>query len=136
MWFGMKLLARVSAYKKLMLSGILYLASTALILFGGNVYVLYLAFFINGISYGVHLPSRRQYINETAPENMLNRLHGLGDMAYNNIGGLAGNQISGMLADNLGVRFMVGFSWAFQGIAFAIMSCFKRFQKKGIDSAA
>lgn len=141
MRFGGVILSRISARRKLLTAGILYLCSTLVILLVPNVFALYLAFFVNGVAYGIILPARRQFINETVPENLLNRLHGVSDIAYTNTGGLLGNLMSGRVLDTWGVQVMVGISWGLQAVSFAIMTTFKRFMKresdrKGIDSAA
>ena len=141
MRYGAAILRMLSARKKLLLAGALYLGSTLVILLVPNVFALYLAFFVNGVAYGIILPSRRQFINETVPESLLNRLHGVSDIAYTNTGGLLGNLMSGRVLDTWGVQVMVGISWVLEAISFAIMTTFKRFMKnesgkKGIDSAA
>ena len=141
MRYGAVILRTLSARKKLLLAGMLYLGSTLIILLVPNVFALYLAFFVNGVAYGIILPSRRQFINETVPESLLNRLHGVSDIAYTNTGGLLGNLMSGRVLDTWGVQVMVGISWALEAISVAIMTTFKRFMKhesgkKGIDTAA
>ncbi len=140
MQFIMRALGRISARRKLLLAGMLYIVSTTMILTLSSIYALYVAFFINGIAYGVILPSRRQFVNETAPGPLLNRMHGLSDIAYISAGGLIGNQCSGMVIDRWGVSVMVSISLALEAVAFALMTTFKRLMKKnadkGIDSAA
>ncbi len=141
MQFIMRALSRVSARRKLLLAGMLYIVSTTMILTLFNIYALYVAFFINGIAYGVILPSRRQFVNETAPGPLLNRMHGLSDIAYISAGGLIGNQCSGIVIDKWGVSVMVAISLTLEAVSFALMTTFKRLQKKktsqsGIDSAA
>ena len=132
-----RLLGRFSARQKIMLAGALYLGSTLLMLAAGSVRMIFLASFINGLAYGVMLPARRQMVNETAPENMLNRVHGMGDMAYSNFGGLVGNQMSGLLIDLKGVRLMLAVSVAIQALGLLIIATFKRAMRqpaKGNDA--
>lgn len=138
MRYGVVILRKISAQKKLLISGALYLCSTMVIFLIPNVFVLYAAFFVNGVAYGIILPARRQFINETAPEELLNRLHGVSDIAYTNTGGLLGNLMSGQVLDMWGVRVMVGISWALEAISFAMITAFRKFSgvKKGIDRGA
>jgi len=98
---------RFSARQRLMGAGALYVASTVAMVLAGSVWTLYLASFANGVAYGIFLPARRQFVTEIAPPETHNRVHGLGDMAYLNFGGLVGNQLSGLLIDAWGVRFML-----------------------------
>ena len=76
------------------------------------------------------LPACRQYVNETSPKNLLNRLHGLSDVAFNNVGGLVGNQLSGMVIDRWSTVVMLWGAVAFESVSFAIMSFLGRFRKK------
>ena len=127
--------------RRLLLAGCLYFISTAIIFAVPSIVALYVAFFINGVAYGIILPARRQFVNETAPGPLLNRMHGLSDIAYISAGGLIGNQCSGMVIDKWGVSVMVAISLTLEAVSFALMTTFKRLQRKktsqsGIDSAA
>ena len=117
--------AQFSARQRLLLSCGLYAASTVMMVLSGTVWLLYLASFINGTAYGILLPARRQFVMETAPAEAQNRVHGLGDLAYLNFGGLVGNQVSGLLIDSKGVRFMLTVSLCVQMIGLAFMSRLK-----------
>ena len=116
----------LTARHRMLLAGCVYIASTIMMGLAGSVWVLYIVYFLNGMGYGLILPARRQFVNEVAPENALNRVHSLGDMAYSNFGGLFGNQTAGLLIDSRGVRFMIGASVCIQVIGVAIMGTFKR----------
>ena len=122
--------ARFSARERLVGSGVLYVGSTVLMVFSGSVWMLCLASFINGIAYGLLLPARRQLVTEIAPPEAHNRVHGLGDMAYMNFGGLVGNQASGRLIDSMGVRFMLLTSLCVQLVGVALLGILKRAGKK------
>lgn len=141
MCFLMKWISRASATRKLQLSGLLYLVSVIMIYSCKSIPALYVAYFINGVGYGVLLPARRQFINEMVPENLLNRMHGVGDMAHNSVGGLLGNKFSGSIIDQRGVGSMVMLSMILDAVSFAVMMTFgpvhRRWKRKqGIDSAA
>ena len=116
----------LTARHRMLLAGCVYIASTVMMGLAGSVWVLYIVYFLNGMGYGLILPARRQFVNEVAPENALNRVHSLGDMAYSNFGGLFGNQTAGLLIDSRGVRFMIGTSVCIQLAGVAIMGTFKR----------
>ena len=140
MCFFMKWISKASATRKLQLAGLLYLVSVIMIFSFKSIPALYVAYFINGVGYGVLLPARRQFINEMAPENLLNRMHGVGDMAHNSVGGLLGNKFSGTIIDQHGVGVMVLISMILDSISFAVMMTFgpvhRRWKRKqGIDSA-
>lgn len=122
--------ARFSARQRLLFSCGLYAASTVMMVLSGTVWLLYLASFINGTAYGILLPARRQFVMETAPAEAQNRVHGLGDLAYLNFGGLVGNQVSGLLIDSRGVRFMLCVSLGVQMIGLAFMSRLKNALRK------
>ena len=139
MQFFMRGLKKLSASRQLLFSGFLYVLSVAMIFLFKSIPALYAAFFINGVGYGVLLPARRQFINETVPENLLNRMHGVGDMAYNSLGGLVGNQCFGGIVDRRGVSFVVMLSLILDAASFGLLTLFgpmQRKQKQGIDSAA
>ena len=102
--FGVK---RLSPGVRLIAAAALYVLSTGMMLLAGSVWLLYPAFFVNGLSYGVFLPARRAFAEEIAPPEAHNRVHALGDMAYLNIGGLAGNQAGGVILDRFGVGFLL-----------------------------
>lgn len=121
-----RLYGHLSARRRMLLAGCVYIASTVMMGLAGSVWVLYIVYFLNGMGYGLILPARRQFVNEVAPENALNRVHGLGDMAYTNFGGLLGNQMAGLLIDSRGVRFMLGVSVCIQLVGVAIMGTFRR----------
>ena len=141
MRFFMKWINRASATRKLQLAGLLYLVSVVMIFSFKSIPALYVAYFINGVGYGVLLPARRQFINEMTPETLHNRMHGVGDMAHNSVGGLLGNKFSGGIIDQRGVGFMVLISMILDAVSFAVMMAFgpvhRRWQRKqGIDSKA
>lgn len=141
MQFLMRALRRIPARKQLLLSGALYLLSTTAILTLPGIFPLYAAYFVNGIAYGMILPARRQFVNESTPEHLLNRMYGVADVAYISAGGLIGNQCSGVLIERMGVRFMVSVSLALEAVAFALLASMRRFQKgkrapQSIDNAA
>lgn len=141
MRFFMKWISRASATRKLQLSGLLYLISVIMIFSFKSIPALYAAYFINGVGYGVLLPARRQFINEMVPEDLLNRMHGMGDMAYNSAGGLIGNKFSGAIIDQRGAGFMVLISMILDAVSFGVMLTFgpihRRWKRKqGIDRAA
>jgi len=126
---------RFGARQRLLRAGALYVGSTVLMVFSGTVWMLYLATFVNGMAYGVLLPARRQYVTEIAPAQTHNRVHGLGDMAYLNFGGLVGNQVSGLLIDSRGVRFMLVVSLCVQTVAMFVLSTLKHAMRRdGIAS--
>ena len=125
MRFAGPALLRFSARQRMLGCCVLYVASTVLMILSRTVWLLYLASFINGMAYGILLPARRQYVTEIAPEAAHNRVHGLGDMAYLNFGGLVGNQVSGVLIDSRGVGFMLTVSLCVQVIGLAVMSRLK-----------
>ncbi len=140
MRFFMKWISRTSATRKLQLAGFLYLISVAMIFSFKSIPALYVAYFINGVGYGVLLPARRQFINEMVPENLLNRMHGMGDMAHNSAGGLLGNKFSGSIIDQRSVSFMVMISMILDAVSFACLMTFgpihRRWKRKqGIDRA-
>lgn len=139
MRFFMKWIRTASSERQLQLAGLLYVVSTVMIFAFKSIPALYLAFFINGVGYGVLLPARRQFINEAVPETLLNRMHGVGDMAYSSLGGLVGNQFSGRIIDRMGVSFMVMISVILEAISFGLLLLFgplRRREKRsqGIDS--
>lgn len=141
MRFFVKWLRRYSASRQLQFAGLLYVVSTSMIFLFKSIPALYVAFFLNGVGYGVLLPARRQFISEAVPEDLLNRMHGVGDMAYNSIGGLVGNKCSGDIIDRMGVSFMVMLSLLLEAVSFAMLMLFGpvrriRNRKQGIDSAA
>ena len=117
---------RFSARERLLIACALYVASTVLMVLSGTVWMLYLASFVNGAAYGLLLPARRQFVTEIAPPEAHNRVHGLGDMAYLNFGGLVGNQASGLLIDAKGVRFMLLTSLCVQLIGLSVIGGLKR----------
>ena len=117
---------RFSARERLLIACALYVASTVLMVLSGTVWMLYLASFVNGAAYGLLLPARRQFVTEIAPPEAHNRVHGLGDMAYLNFGGLVGNQASGLLIDAKGVRFMLLTSLCVQLIGLGMIGGLKR----------
>ena len=140
MRFFMKWIRKLSATRQMQFAGLLYVVSTAMIFAFRNIPALYIAFFLNGVGYGVLLPARRQFINETVPGSLLNRMHGVGDMAYSSLGGLAGNKFSGSIIDQMGVRVMVLISLILDSVSFAVMLTLgpvhRRWKRKqGIDSA-
>ena len=122
MRFAGPALSRYSARQRMLIACALYVGSTVLMILSRTVWLLYLASFINGMAYGILLPARRQFVTEIAPEEAHNRVHGLGDMAYLNFGGLVGNQMSGLLIDSKGVRFMLSVSLCIQVVGLAVMS--------------
>ena len=141
MRFFMRWISRASATRKLQFSGLLYLISVVMIVSFKSIPALYAAYFINGVSYGVLLPARRQFVNEMVPESLLNRMHGMGDMAYNSVGGLIGNKFSGTIIDQRGVGFMVMLSMLLDAVSFALLLTFgpihRRWKQwRGIDRAA
>lgn len=141
MRFFMKGISKAPSRRQLQFAGLLYVVSTVMIFAFKSIPALYLAFFINGVGYGVLLPARRQFINETVPETLLNRMHGVGDMAYNSLGGLVGNQFSGQIIDRMGVSFMVLISTILEAVSFVLLLLFGPLQRRkkrrqGIDSAA
>ena len=125
---------RFSARQRLLGSGVLYVGSTVLMVFSGSVWMLYLASFVNGMAYGLLLPARRQFVTEIAPPEAHNRVHGLGDMAYLNFGGLVGNQVSGLLIDSKGVKFMLVVSLGVQTAGVALLGSLKAALKKAGSS--
>ena len=140
MRFFMKWISRAPSRRQLQFAGFLYVVSTFMIFAFKSIPALYAAFFINGVGYGVLLPARRQFINETVHETQLNLMHGVGDMAYNSLGGLVGNQFSGQIIDQMGVSFMVMLSAILDTVSFALLLLFGPLQKhekrrQGIDSA-
>ena len=122
MRFAGPALSRYSARGRMLGCCALYIGSTALMILSRTVWLLYLASFINGMAYGILLPARRQFVTEIVPEEAHNRVHGLGDMAYLNFGGLVGNQMSGILIDSKGVRFMLTVSLCIQAAGLAVMT--------------
>lgn len=138
MRFGARALTRLSARRKLLLSSFLYLGSTVVMLLARSVPVLYLVFFVNGLAYGILLPARRQMIGETVPYGLLNRMHGVADLAYMNLGGLIGNQLGGFLIDSRGTSMMVTVSLVMQVLAIGMLLMLKQSVRagtgqKGID---
>ena len=117
---------RFTARERLLISCALYIGSTVLMVFSGTVWMLYLASFVNGTAYGLLLPARRQLVTEIAPPEAHNRVHGLGDMAYLNFGGLVGNQASGLLIDSKGVGFMLIASLCVQLVGLGVIGGLKR----------
>jgi len=141
MRFFMKWISKGSSSRQLQFAGLLYVVSTVMIFSFKSIPALYAAFFLNGVGYGVLLPARRQFISETVPEGLLNRMHGVGDMAYSSVGGLVGNQFSGRIIDQMGVPFMVLISAVLNSVSFALLLLFgplRRREKRsqGIDIAA
>ena len=121
--------SRFSARQRMLGSGVLYIGSTVMMVLAGSVWMLYLASFINGMAYGILLPARRQLVTEIAPPEAHNRVHALGDMAYLNFGGLVGNQMSGLLIDSKGARFMLTVSLCIQAVGVAALGCLNRAAK-------
>lgn len=134
MCFLARFLVRFSARSRMLLSVFMYIASTIVMALTRSIFPMYIAYLINGMAYGVFLPACRQYVNETSPRNLLNRLHGLSDVAFNNVGGLVGSQLSGMVIDRWNSVVMLWAAVAFESTSFAIMSLLGRFKKK--NSAA
>ena len=125
-----KPLQRFNSRQQLLIAGLLYAGSTVMMFFAGSVWLLYIAFFVNGIAYGVLLPARRALVGEIVPAEAHNRVHALGDMAYLNFGGLVGNQASGLIIDSLGVRVMIGVSVCVQCAGLFGLALLKRGKKK------
>ena len=128
---------RFSARQRLIGAALLYVFSTAMMIFAGTVWLLYIAFFINGVAYGLMLPARRQFVTEVAPPEMQNRVQALGDMAYLDFGGLVGNQLSGVLIDSKGgVPMMVTVALAEEVASLAFMLRMKGSTKKTKEPGA
>lgn len=130
MCFLARLLVRFSARSRMLLSVFMYIFSTIIMAASRSIFPMYIAYLINGMAYGVFLPACRQYVNETSPKNLLNRLHGLSDVAFNNVGGLVGSQLSGMVIDRWSTVVMLWGAVAFESVSFAIMAFLGRFKKK------
>ncbi len=125
-----KYIMKLPAKTQLYLSIILYILSTFAMVFANSVIPIYIGTAVNGIAYGIFLPARRKIVTDIAPANTLNRLHGLGDLAYLNFGGLVGNQLSGMLIDSLGSRIMLATCTGIQVIGLISAFAFIRSMKK------
>ena len=119
-------LSRVDPGRRLIASCVMYVLATGLILLSGNVWMLYAAFFVNGLAYGILLPARRAMAEQIAPPQAHNRVHALGDMACLNFGGLVGNQASGIIMDRVGVPFFLILCGITEAAALGLMGMLKR----------
>ncbi len=140
MQYIMRRVGQLKAHIQLLLVGGLYLLSTTMMLLIPGIFTLYIAFAINGVAYGIMMPARRQFVCENVPDNLLNRMQGIGDMAYTNAGGLISSRLAGGIIDGRGVGALLGLSLTLEAVSFALMTTFGRLQKKSaketIDSAA
>lgn len=62
---------------------------------------------INGIGYGLLLPSMREIIAQTAPDTLRTTAQGLGDAVYSSLSGIIGCLVAGFLIDAFDVRVMI-----------------------------
>ena len=140
MQYIMRSVGKLKAHIQLLMVGALYLISTAMMLLIPGILTLYVAFFINGVAYGIMMPARRQFVCENVPDNLLNRMQGIGDMAYTNAGGLISSRLAGGIIDGRGVGALLGLSLTLEAISFGMMTTFGKLQKKSaketIDTAA
>jgi MFS family permease len=130
MQYIMRSVGKLKAHVQLLLVGGLYLLSTSMMLFIPGILTLYVAFFINGVAYGIMMPARRQFVCENVPDNLLNRMQGIGDMAYTNAGGLISSRLAGGIIDGRGVGALLGLSLTLEAISFAMMTSFSKLRKR------
>ena len=113
---------RLPSGRRMMIAGAMYIVSTGIMIVAPVRWMMYGASFLSGLAYGIFLPARRAFAVENAPEHMRNRVNNTVDMCYMNIGGLIGNQASGLVIDHMGVRAMLGICVALQFSATACLT--------------
>lgn len=131
-------LTHVPASVKLLIAAGMYTVSTSIMIFAGSLPLMILMYGVNGLAYGLLLPARRQLVAETAPEGTHNRMHGIGDAVYGNVGGFLGNTSSGHAYERGGVGAMLGLCAAYQAVSMALYAVLHKrsTQKTGVSQTS
>ena len=113
--------SRISAQKRLAVAVFLYLASVSMTIMATHPLMVVLATTIAGTGYGFILPSMREIVRKTAPEQMATTAQGLGDAMFLSVSGMTGAIISGLAIDIIGFKTLLIVFWFMQTLLFVFV---------------
>lgn len=114
-------LSRIPAFSRLSMATVMYLLSMVCIAMVKSPELVILCCALNGIGFGLQLPSIRQLVFENSPKEFHNTAQGLGDAINSSFAGMMSSSLAGVIIDAYGVKEMLLASAVMQLIAVVLL---------------
>ncbi len=111
-----------SSKVRISFSCLFYIISIVGLAFSKNPQMVIAFSFLNGVGFGVFMPSLRELIFSFAPQDLKTTAQGVCDATYNSMGAMICNLLAGVLIDNYSVKLMLLTCAAIQIVALVIFT--------------